>query len=315
MKDYCSAVLESTRLVGAQSEHVSISDESIFRFCQEPDLGTNIGLDWLQKSPFPVDTLDQKDRAHLMLAFNSLSFSYWGDPYWQVTFKDTTYQRGSWSLIAALLRAREEGIDVLDPSVQSSLSNSQLERILRGNREIPLLEARLQIINQVGSTIRDLYDSDFRNMVYENRDSAQLLSKIIHQIPSFEDSATYHGKPVFFYKRAQALVESMAGLFSLPGADKLTALADYILPRKLRDEGILLYDKELSGLVDNQKDIPAGSPYEVEIRSNTIWAVEKIKSTLAKQHIFLSSKEINDHLWLTGDTETSEFHRTRTTSY
>lgn len=314
-RDYCAEVLDSTKTVVGCSKHIAICDGQIARFCEDKSPDAKTDGDWLKKSPFPLGQLSEKDLAHLMLAFNSLSFSYWGDPYWQVTYKDTTYQRGSWSLIAALLRAREDGVDILDPSVQSGLSKSQLAKILRGNREIPLLEDRLRIINQVGQLIRDDYGSDFRNMIHEHTDAVKLLSAIINQIPSFEDTADYRGMQVSFYKRAQALAECMAVQFSLQGLDRLTALADYILPRKLRDEGILIYDQELSGLVDNREDIPPRSAYEVEIRANTVWAVEKIKAQFAKKNIYLSSKEINDHLWLTGDTENSEFHRTRTTAY
>lgn len=315
-KEYATQVLESTRYVLDNSEHVKISDKGIDRFCKKNKLIAQRNIDWLQKSPFSLDRLNEKEKTHLMLTFNSLSFSYWGEPYWKVTYNNTTYQRGSWSLIAALLRAREEGIDILNPSIQSSVSKKDLKYILRGNREIPLLNERLQIINQVGTTIQDRYRSDFRNMIYEaKKDASRLLSSIINQIPSFEDTAKYKGKTISFYKRAQALVESMSALHNLAQADKLTALADYILPRKLRDEGILLYSTELARVIDNKIDIPPRSIYEVEIRANTIQAVERIKEHLAKKNVSLTRKEINDHLWLTGNKEITNFHRTRTTAY
>ena len=59
--------------------------------------------------------------------------------------------------------------------------------------------------------------------------------------------------------------------------------ADYRVPQILRAKGILKYDKHLSDLVDNKKELPHGSKEEIEIRAATIQSVEKIKNIL-KEH-------------------------------
>ena len=315
MKDYIKQILKSTFYVVENSDHVTISQEGINNFCNQVSLTDYQNNNWLEKGPFDISYLSKKEKIHLMLTFNALSFSYWNKPYWQVTYKDTTYQRGSWSLLAALFRAREEGIDILNPLVQARITKKDLEHVLRGNIKIPLLQERVKIINQVGNVISKLYGSDFRNLINQTQSAPELVAKIIQSIPSFEDKAVYKGKEIRFYKRAQALVESIDAIHPLPKAEYLTALADYILPKKLRDEKILVYSGELADIIDKEKLIPSKNYFEIEIRANTIWAVEIIKKEFSKKGIKLSSQEINDYLWLTGDQEKTTYHRTRTTDY
>jgi hypothetical protein len=312
MKNYTNEILESTSYVVEHSKHVQLNKDNIAEFCKTIPLN-NKQTDWLKDSPVPLDNLTDKEKAHLMMAFNSLSFSYWGDPSWRVTYDGKTNDRGSWSLIASIVRAKEEGIDILNPKIQANISRKELKHILRGNVEIPLLDERLAIINQVGTKISRDYNNDFRNMISQaNYDATKLLSKVIESFPLFEDTAQYDGQRVCFYKRAQALVESID---SLENADKLTALADYKLPVPLRDAKILTYSPELEQMIDNKQLIQKESNYEIEIRANTIWAVENIRNNLSAIGINLHRKEINDYLWLVASKYSTEHHRTRTTAY
>jgi len=313
MIDYTRQILESTRYVAQHADHVHIAHKKIPALCAKLPLDKST-TSWLQETPFPIAELDDKDKTHLMLAFNSLSFSYWGDPYWEVTYKGTTYQRGSWSLLASLFRAKDEGFDILNPCVQANITRSDLEHILRGNREIPLLDKRVAIIRQVGGLVKKYYDNDFRNMIANARgDALHLLSFVIEQLPLFEDTAQYKGNAVSFYKRAQALVESVSSLQVQPLAnvEKLTALADYIIPRKLREEGILVYSDALARKIDNKVPLLARGVYDVELRGCTITVIDE-----ARKYLSMSPQQVNDCLWLIGRTSvTSEYQRVRTTDY
>jgi len=299
-------ILESTKYVVDHSKHVHINQDMLKQF------GDSIKIDesghWLNNTPFNLEDLDKQEKAHYVLLFNTLSFSYWGDPYWEVTYPNKTYKRGSWSLTAAILRAREEGFPIFKSDYLSAISAKDLTIILRGNRQIPLFSERLQILHEVGNTLTENYDGDYRNVIDSaNNDAINLVDRVIKDFPSFNDTAHYQGKKIYFHKRAQALTESTHSfLGKLKNADKLTALADYILPKKLREEKILEYDDKLSYKVDNKIDLEKGSTEEVEIRANTIWAVKYI----GKDPIIL-----NDYLWLTGREKDSPFHRTRTTGY
>ena len=129
---------------------------------------------------------------------------------------------------------------------------------------------------------------------------------IIENFPSFEDSSTYNGKRVYFYKRAQLLVADIVQAFNghefgkLENIDKLTACADYKLPFVLRRLGIFSYSNYLADKIDNQIQINKDSEEEIELRANTIWVVELIKQKIKKKIPHAGSIHVNDHIWLLG---------------
>ncbi|NVM26841.1 MAG: hypothetical protein HWN70_13115, partial [Desulfobacterales bacterium] len=111
------------------------------------------------------------------------------------------------------------------------------------------------------------------------------------------------GHKVFFYKRAQIFVADLYSAFdgkewgSFVDMDRLTAFADYKLPQVLRHLGILRYARSLAQKVDQRIFIEAGSPEEVEIRANTIWAVELIRKELVLLGKAVRAFEVDSILW------------------
>lgn len=108
------------------------------------------------------------------------------------------------------------------------------------------------------------------------------------------------------------------GYGDLLNVDQLTACADYKLPRVLRRLGILEYSEELAKQVDNKIEITKDSEEEIEIRANTIWAVELIRQGLLQIGQKVMPIGINDHLWLMSQNKLSDdrpYHLTRTTAY
>ena len=100
--------------------------------------------------------------------------------------------------------------------------------------------------------------------------------------------------------------------------DKLTAFADYKLPQVLRHLGILHYSKPLAQKVDQLVYLKVGSPEEIEIRANTIWAVELIRKQLEGKGKGLRPFEIDWILWNMGqqeDFKVKPYHRTLTIFY
>ena len=70
--------------------------------------------------------------------------------------------------------------------------------------------------------------------------------------------ATYQGRKVYFYKRAQIFATDLHAAFGSKGwgrfedLDELTAFADYKLPQVLRHVGILCYAEQLAHKVDQK---------------------------------------------------------------
>jgi len=310
-------LIKSVKSVLEQSTHVHINEEKVRDFVR--DFNGLKNEHWMKHSPLTNLNLNYQQKAALLFIFNAISFSYWGDPKWTIENKGQTYNRGTWSMIAAIQRAMRENIPILDSSYLANVSVDQLGYLLRGNAEIHLLKERTAILQEVGFIVAQNYNGDFLQVMTDKKgDSApDIVDKIVNEFPSFNDSSEYNGESVYFHKRAQLLVSDLNYSLKLGLQDThhLTACADYILPLVLRYRGILEYGSNLAFKVDNHIEIPKDSSEEIEIRAGTIIAIEKIKEALHQPD--LTSMQLNDYIWLAGDTipQTQFYHLTRTTAY
>ncbi len=308
--------LESLEFVVRNSRHVQINEEQV-RGLAKNFAGLNSGH-WIESSSLARSSLNYQQKTAFLFVFNAVSFSYWGNPKWTIEYENQTYNRGTWSLIAAIQRAMKENIPILDSSYLVDLSVEELGHILKGNVEIPLLEERTAILREVGLIVTKKYNGNFLQVISNPNSNSvgDLVDKIVGEFPSFNDSSSYNGEKVYFHKRAQLLVSDLNHSLGL-GLDihKLTACADYIIPMVLRYLGILEYDSALASKVDHQIEIQKDGEEENEIRAGTIVAIEQIKKELSKPN--LTSMQLNDYFWLAGDTipETEFYHLTRTTAY
>lgn len=315
-------VLASTRVVCERSEFVSIDHGHLLAFAEAFD--DQRTPHWLAASEIGVSRLDDRQKLEFLLLFNSLSFSYWGDPKWAVTYRGTRFD-GSWAMVACILRAVEAGVPILDPRYRVRLSREEFAKIFEGNVEIPLLDERFVIMREIASGLLERAGGDVVALVARgNGDAPTLLKHILYTFPSFYDASVFDGCEVAFHKRAQLLVADIFQLFAGKGygdlkrIDWLTACADYKLPQCLRALGIFLYHEDLAARVDAKIPLVAGSREEIEIRANTIWVVEKIRRALVGMGKDVPAILINDLLWLASQDlsrEVSPYHRTRTTAY
>lgn len=320
MKAPNNPILESTWFVVQNSDFVKINHAKVAEFSN--GFEKYASHYWLKDSPFDIEQLSTDQKLMFIVVFNAISFSYWGNPYWNVEYKGKLYTRGSWSLVASIFRALEEGRDILNPAYLATVSEKELSQILRGNVKIPLLDERVKILNEIGSVLTEKFNGQFSALMKKaNNDALSLLNLILETFPSFQDFAYYKSEKIFFQKRAQALVEGIYSIFQgtgygeLKNIDFLTACADYIIPNLLRKLGILEYSQDLSKKIDSEELLPKGSPEEVEIRSCTIWAIELARKELEARKLQVSALNINDYLWSVGRNTETPFHRTRTTAY
>ena len=315
-------VLSTTKFVVDNSRQVKIKKEEIKDFCENFS-ESHINY-WLNEAPLDFRKLNGKERFGLILVFNALSFSYWGKPKWAVEYKGENFD-GSFGMIAAIARAIENKKPILNFNYLKKISEKDFDEILKGNVKIPLFSERLNILRETGSILVRDFEGDFSKLVKKtNGDALKLLELITKSFPSFNDFSSYKGKIIYFQKRAQLLVSDIYQIFNgesygrMKNLDKITASADYKLPMVLRNLGILEYAKDLENEIDKGIEILKDSEEEVEIRANTIWAVEFIKEELKKKIKKINSIHVNDHLWLLGQIKSSKdkpYHLTRTTAY
>ncbi|MEW5996866.1 MAG: queuosine salvage family protein [Candidatus Micrarchaeota archaeon] len=327
MGDYVSRnanpVLKSIAPVVERSVHVRIDWDRLKQFASRFMEG-NI-RHWVAASHVDLSGMGADEKLAFLFVFNSISFSYWGSPKWSVPLEGVP-QRGTLYMLHCLRRAVAEGKPILNPDYLATIRREELAEILKGTPEIPLLDARNNILRQLGSVTATGWGGKFSNYLEAAcGDAVDLLLVIEHALPSFWDEPCYgnDGVRVFFYKRAQLLVSDIHAVFNGEGygdlvrTEKLTACADYILPMVLRHHGILVYSPVLADVVDNGVEVKNGSDEEIEIRANTVFAVELLKSELLGRFPGITSMQLNDYLWLsrTRLPEGVKHHLTRTTAY
>jgi hypothetical protein len=262
-----------------------------------------------------------------LLVLDSINFCFWPEPghtQWEIEYESTRLS-GYFALAASLKRAVESGVPITEAGYLAVLSSDQLNRILSGRGQLQLLDNRLRILNSLGKVILEDYGGKAGMLVETAGNSAiKLVRLLTEKLPSFRDSGKYLDRDVFFYKRAQIFAADLYGAFdgkdwgSFIDMEKLTAFADYKLPQLLRHLGIFRYSPALAQKVDRQVFIEAGSFEEIEIRANTIWAVELIRRELNKQGEDLRSFEIDWILWNRSQDmslNVKPYHRTVTVFY
>lgn len=131
--------------------------------------------DWSLVPLHPIPSLHPAaELLNFIFTVSSLNFSFWSDlpsekrygVKWKtgVDGKETLdaegvaeekVHTGYWSLISALHRSREEGIDVTNPRWYATAEEEALKRVFRSDQEeeIPLLEERIRVLREVGGVL------------------------------------------------------------------------------------------------------------------------------------------------------------------
>ena len=205
-------VLESVAAARPALRHVSIDEERLAAVCRP------IGPDDLRlpawEQPFfcreDADTL-----AGQIVLFNAINFCYWGEPKWQIDYAGQALD-GSAGVLAAVRRALEEGMPLLDASFLAGLSEADFEYILRGRGRLHLMAERLGHWRQLGEIMEAGFGGWPANVIAAaDGDALALVRLLVERFPSFDDCERLDGQLVRFYKRAQLtaamLYEAFAG--------------------------------------------------------------------------------------------------------
>ena len=317
-------VLETARTIAAQSSFVKIDKPALIRFAQKL-ADKNIAIPpWNANYHFQGES---REVTAYLLALDTINFCFWpplNRPKWEIEYRSEKLS-GYYGLAAALKNALESGVPIAKADYLAKLTLDELKQVLGGRGELQLLEQRNNNLNELGQMLIDGYQGEAINLVEEARGSALKLVRLLaEKISSFNDVAHCQGNEIFFYKRAQLFTVDLYGALQgkdwgcFDDLDKLTAFADYKLPQVLRHLGIFCYADGLAQKVDGFNLIDPGSPEEVEIRANTIWAVELIRKELNRVGRRLKAFEIDWILWNLGQEEkyrAKPYHRTVTIFY
>ncbi|CRG83887.1 UPF0553 protein [Talaromyces islandicus] len=233
-----------------------------------------------------------------ILTMDLLNFSFWSaEPDEQKRFAiEYRGQKwtGYWSLVAALQRALDEDIPITSPDFwldEDALTEDVLRHVFRSatDEEIPLFDERLECLREAGRVLDEKYDGSFINCIYDaNQSAAALVNLLADDFACFRDEASFDGRKVRFYKRAQILVADLWACFEgesfgeFHDIDKITMFADYRIPQMLNQLGCLQYSPPLESVIRRLQPIEVGSKRELEIRGTSIWCIELIRQEIER---------------------------------
>ncbi len=317
-------VLETAKYIADKNRLVWIDKKGLTRFARKL-------LEDKIKVP-PWDPLyhfcdGTEKTVSYLLVLDSLNFCFWppqGKAKWEIEYESKKIS-GYYAMAASLKNAFYSGIPVTSSAYLANLSSGELKKILGGQGELQLMKLRVQILNELGQVLNKEYDGNACKLVEAaGKSGTKLVRLLAEKFSSFRDISTYRGHKVFFYKRAQIFAADLHGAFndkrwgSFGDMDRLTSFADYKLPQVLRHLGIMVYEESLAKKVDQRVLLEPGSLEEVEIRGNTIWAVELIRQELECTGKALRAFEIDWILWNLGQDDAfreKPYHRTITFFY
>ncbi|MCR4405277.1 MAG: queuosine salvage family protein [Candidatus Acetothermia bacterium] len=321
-------VRESARWVAEHSELVRLDHAALAGFARELAARLAAGELKIPRWNYRYHFHDGGERTvAYLLVLDSLNFCFWapeGKRKWKVDYAGEALS-GYFALAGALKRAFEAGLPLDDARYLARLSTHELKKLLAGRGELQLLDRRAGILNELGRALLERHEGRASRLVEAAGGKAvELVRLVVRELPSFRDEAEYKKRTIRFYKRAQILAADLWLAFAgkswgrFEDIGQLTAFADYKLPQVLRQLGVLRYSPELAERIDRLEPLEAGSPEEVEIRANTIWAVELLREELARQGRDLMAIELDWLLWGMGQREKFKqrpHHRTVTIFY
>jgi hypothetical protein len=236
------------------------------------------------------------------------------------------------ALFACMKRAMDQGTPILDGRFLAKITRADMARIfssnIAGNIEMPMLDEKMEVWQQVGAVLAEKYDGRFQNFIrscppklYDN--GKGIIERLAKEFPRFNDVSEYDGH-VKFYKLAQLgiwfVYSSLhpLGKFQLDDIGSMTAFADYIVPVALRLMGMTSYSKELENAINSYQMIARNSTQEIEIRAHCLYAtallreeINKIRTPAAQVII----PQIDARLWTHYHTTSWPHHLTRTIMY
>lgn len=187
-----------------------------------------------------------------------------------------------------------------------------------------LMACFARAFNDLGGFLIERFDGRFLTLVESAGHSAETLVRILAGMPYFRDVHAYGDLAVAFYKRAQLAAADLSLAFGGRGPgrfrdlDRLTIFADNLVPHVLRMDGVLIYDDSLLRRIEAGQHIEVGSTEEIEIRAGAVDAVERLRETLQRAGVPITSQGLDYLLWHRGQQRHYKAvprHRTRCVYY
>ena len=262
---------------------------------------------------------DKNEVARFLFVFNAVCFCFWAktkEEKWNYYSKIRHLQLdGSEGLMFCFLEAYRNGKLQLDGEFLSTLTVDDFVAIV-GDRRLPLLERRVEILQDIGRVLVEDFSGDVVNFLSKYSTTEELISDLVAWFPSYMDASVYENKQVLFLKRAQLFVHTLTNCLGSKyrlDTTQLTVFADYKLPQMLVHLGLFSYSDALAEQIANREEVAKDSVAEIAIRACTIHCCRLIRE---KTKLHLSDSDIGDILWhMSQKKHENPYHLTRTDNY
>ena len=265
------------------------------------------------------------------LVVNTMNFAF-TDFTTGVKF-ETDYMGKRWcdseAMLACLHRAVNSGIPFFNGEYLANLTRKDLESVFAGTIEMPMLDERVTLFNEVGRVLVEKYEGRYSRFVRScapklYADGDGLLERLTTEFPRFRDVSNFYGTDVHIYKLAQLgiwgmhLALSPRGAWKLEDAEKLSAFADYIVPVGLRVMGIFEYAPELEKQINSLTEVKRDSDAEIELRASSIYVIAKLTEEINKRRPGMEpllQPQVDFRFWKTYHATHWPHHLTKTVMY
>lgn len=244
--------------------------------------------------------LNEKKRIIFAFICESINFCFWGNK----NNDEYNYENyiGSEKLFYNLKQCVKSDATILEMDKLINLTKNEFISMIGSEfLELPLLQERYKMLKDTISIIYNKKENFYKEL-FSIRNDLEMLNYITQNFWHFDDKSVYKSEVIEFNKRATLLVNDLYQLSdtiknNLKSLDNLLGCADYAVPRLLCEYGILRYDKKLLEVITSNVLIEHNSDMEIEIRANTLYALELIKNFLKEKDIYLNSIEIDNIIW------------------
>jgi len=246
---------------------------------------------------------------------------------------ETDYLGKRWcdseAMLACIHRAIGAGIPFFSGEYLATLNRKSLEEVFAGTIEMPMLDERVKVFNEVGAILVDKYKGRYSTFVRSCAprlygDGDGILERLTTEFPRFRDVSQYQGQDVHIYKLAQLGIWGMhlalkpRKAWELEDAHMLTAFADYIVPVGLRVMGIFEYAPALEEQINSLQEVPRNSQAEIEIRANSIYSIARLTDEINRRRPGMKpllQPQVDFRFWKTYHATHWPHHLTKTVMY
>ncbi len=263
------------------------------------------------------------DSAAFFLTLDTINF---GSGYFPHLYKPSG--RSGYFTIAGCLNAHFQKNGPLSARDLRRLTVADCTRIFEqdpDNQPVgELMQLFAKALNDLGAYLESHFSDSFTALIADAGASAEQLVQLLIEMPCFKDMASYDGRQVAFFKRAQLAAADLSLAFNGKGPgrfvdlDQLTIFADNLVPHVLHVDSILIYPEKLCAQIEAGQLLAAGSTPEIEIRACALHAVELIKAALSASGMTINAMALDFLLWNRGQQpkyKSIPRHRTRTVFY